>query len=110
MVRVYFLYRPGGPARVGVAVGRKIADAVRRSRGRRMLRESLRRLLPWLKDGFWIVASLRERALKESSAVVYADIARSMEKAGLLVPDWNGANWTVDAFVEDAEESSPGVR
>ncbi|MDR3354786.1 MAG: ribonuclease P protein component [Synergistaceae bacterium] len=97
LVRVYFVFKPGETTRVGVAVGKKIACSVQRSRGRRILRESLRRLLPWLKDGFWIVTSLREKALSEGARRVYEDISRSMKRAGLLRPEWRGADWDVDS-------------
>jgi ribonuclease P protein component len=97
LVRVYFVFRPGEASRVGVAVGKKMACAAERSRGRRILRESLRRLLPWLKDGCWVVASLREKALSAGARMVYQDISRSMERAGLFCPEWSGAAWDADS-------------
>jgi ribonuclease P protein component len=96
LVRLYFLDRPGERSKVGVTVGKRIANAVGRSRGRRMLRESIRRLLPWLKEGTWVVFSLREKALLKSAVPVYLDAARVMRRAGLLQSDWSGANWRVD--------------
>jgi ribonuclease P protein component len=95
LVRICYLYRDTG-TRVGVAVGKKIANAVMRARGRRMLRESLRRILPWTRDGLWIVASLRERALRTDAAAVYRDMAGVFERNELLDPDWGGANWLAD--------------
>jgi ribonuclease P protein component len=97
LVRVYFVQKSEEPTKVGVAVGKKIACAAERSRGRRILRESLRRLLPWLKDGCWVVVSLREKALSEGARRVYEDAARSMERAGLFRPEWRGTAWDVDS-------------
>jgi ribonuclease P protein component len=96
LVRLYYLRVRGERTKVGVAVGKKIARASLRSRGRRMLRESIRRLLPWLTDELWIVLSLREKALGENAVSIYADIARSLGRAGLIRPDWGGPNWRVD--------------
>jgi ribonuclease P protein component len=95
LVRICYLYRDT-ETRIGVTVGKKIANAVGRSRGRRMLRESLRRLSPWVKDGVWIVASLRERGLDVTSVALYHEIAGLMERSGLLKKNWDGADWRVD--------------
>ena len=52
LVRLFFVERPSDPTMVGVTVGKKMAMAAKRTRGRRMLRESFRRLLPWLETVF----------------------------------------------------------
>ncbi|MDR2780587.1 MAG: ribonuclease P protein component [Synergistaceae bacterium] len=95
LVRIRFLYGEC-ETKVGVAVGKKIAPAVGRVRGRRILRESLRRLLPWIKEGVWLVATLREHALGFDAVSVYYDAAALLKRAGLLKKDWNGADWRVD--------------
>ncbi|MGD9666736.1 MAG: ribonuclease P protein component [Synergistaceae bacterium] len=96
LVRLLFVERPGDPLLIGVTVGRKTANASRRTRGRRMMREAFRRLLPWIKDGVWIIASLREKALERSSRDVYMDIARSLKRRGLMKQDWPGFDWDAD--------------
>ena len=96
LVRLLFVERPGDPPLIGVTVGRKTANASRRTRGRRMMREAFRRLLPWIKDGVWIIASLREKALERSSRDVYVEIARSLKRRGLMRPDWPGPDWDLD--------------
>jgi len=96
LVRLLFVERPGDPPLIGVTVGRKTANASRRTRGRRMMREAFRRLLPWIKDGVWIIASLREKALERSSRDVYMDIACSLKRRGLMKHDWPGFDWDAD--------------
>jgi len=95
LVRIYYLYKDGD-TKVGVAAGKRIGSAARRVRGRRMIREALRRIMPWIKEGVWVVASLRERALDNDAVSIYYETARLLEGAGLLSGDWNGADWRVD--------------
>lgn len=64
-----------------------------------MMREASRRLLPWIRDGVWIIASLREKALERSSKDVYMEIARSLKRRGLMRQDWPGPDWDVDKEV-----------
>ncbi|MDO4988740.1 MAG: ribonuclease P protein component [Synergistes sp.] len=96
LVRLLFVTGTNESSLVGVTVGKKIANAVRRTRGRRVMREALRRLLPWVKDGVWLVAVMRESALRASARDVYCDLAASMKKRGLLVSEWPGVDWYVD--------------
>jgi ribonuclease P protein component len=96
LVRLLFVERAAEPTKIGVTVGRKIANAAKRSRGRRIMRESFRRLLPWIKDEVWIVASLRENGLEKSSKDVYRDIASSLKRRGLMRQDWPGPDWDAD--------------
>ena len=96
LVRLFFVERPGEATQVGVTVGRKVGKAVFRVRGRRWMRESFRRLLPWVRPGFWVVASLRERGLAVGARPVYREMARLFRQAGLLREDWPGEDWDVD--------------
>ena len=80
-----------------MTVGKKIAGAARRPRGRRVMREAVRRLLPWVREGTWIVASLRENALGAKADEIYADMALSLKRRGLLVQEWPGADWNIDS-------------
>lgn len=96
LVRIFFVDAVDSRTRIGVTVGRKIAKASKRVRGRRMLREAFRRLLPYVRDGVWIVGSLRENALELSARDLYLDMARSLKRRGLLRPDWPSADWETD--------------
>ena len=97
LVRIYYLYRPGETSRVGFAVGKRIAKSVERSRGRRVMREALRRILPWLKDGVWVVVSMRATGLNAGADKVYFDLAKLFERAKLLSSSWSGSDWKVDS-------------
>ena len=107
LVRLFFVERPDEPTRVGVTVGRKVGKAVFRVRGRRWMRESFRRLLPWVRPGVWLVASLRERGLSTGGRQVYREMARLLRQAGLLLPQWPGENWDVDR--EEAQSARPAA-
>lgn len=89
LVRIVFLHKEGEATRFGVAVSKKIANSPERSRGKRVLRESIRRLAPHVANGAWIVASLRERGLDASARDIWRDMADVLMKARLLssVPD-----------------------
>lgn len=84
LVRLFFVRAEGERTQVGVAVGRKVANAVGRSRGKRVLRESLRRLLPHVKDGYRMVVSLRETGLGVNAKVIHRDLSRLFARCDLL--------------------------
>lgn len=96
LVRLFFVDSPDETLKVGVTVGKRVAKAARRVRGRRCAREALRRLLPWTKKGVWLAVSLRERALSVTARDIYWEMALLMEKNGLLTDQWPGENWEVD--------------
>ena len=97
LVRLLFFESPTiDSTRFGVTVSKKIANAVKRVRGRRILREAIRRLKPWVKDGFWIVVSLRGAGLDVSAREIYFDLAKLMKRQDLLVSEWQNLDWDVD--------------
>lgn len=93
LVRMYFLHRPGEKTRFGVTAGKKIANAAGRARGRRLLRESVRRIAPWVRDEFWVVFSMRKDGLDRSAVEVYGDIADVAARARLFSNEWSGPDW-----------------
>ncbi len=76
-----------------MAVGRKQGKSHVRNRGRRVLREGARRLLPWVREGVWIILSLRSAGLTANARDVYMDLAAVLSREGLLTLDWPGPNW-----------------
>jgi len=96
LVRLLFMASPDGTTRYGVAVGKQQGCSPLRSRGKRLLRESLRRLRPWVKEGFWIVCTIKTPAIGKNARDVYLDMTRVFQRAGLLGPEWPGPDWDID--------------
>ena len=83
------------PSRIGFAVGKKQCNSCGRNRGKRILREALRRLIPFMARGFNIVATLKDAAanINVSAVDVYLDSAKILVKRGLLAKEWQQAKW-----------------
>lgn len=96
LVRLLFLKAPDGKTRFAVAVGKKQGSSPVRSRGKRVLRESLRRLRPWVREGFWVICMLRNEALRKNARDIYEDAAKLAGRAGLMTSAWPGVDWGVD--------------
>jgi ribonuclease P protein component len=82
-----------GPTRFGFAVGKRQGKAHVRSRGKRVLREAARRLLPWIRPRMRIVASLRDEGMKATADKIYFDMAKVLSKHGFFRLEWPGASW-----------------
>ena len=82
-------------SRVGFAVGKKQCNSCGRNRGKRILREAMRRLMPFVAPGLNIVATLKNAAIDiNASAVdVYLDSAKILTKRGLLNKEWQHVKW-----------------
>ncbi len=94
LVRLLFVEAPDGLTRVGAAVGKRQGKAHVRSRGRRIIREGVRRLLPWMADSrIWFVVLLRRRGLTARADAIYFDLERLLRERGFLAPDFPGAVW-----------------
>ena len=94
LVRLLYVQAPDGKTRWGLAVGKRLAKANGRVHGRRLLREAIRRLHPWVRQGLWIVAFLSETGLTAPAPLVYQDLRRLLLSRGLLTdvpaePLWN---------------------
>jgi ribonuclease P protein component len=110
LVRLFFVDAPDGMTRVGVAVGKRQGDAVCRNRGKRVLREAFRHLLPLMKEGFWMVAMLRQSALRESTAHVYNDMGRILFAEGLLRVSQMPMEWRMLQSPQGVWENCSGER
>ena len=88
-----FVEAPDGLTRIGAAVGKRQGKAHVRSRGRRVIRESVRRLLPWMQQGLWIVVLLRSRDLTSGADEIYRDLVRVFQEKGFFSPDFPGPRW-----------------
>lgn len=96
LVRLLFVKAPDEKTLFAVAVGKQQGSSPIRSRGKRVLRESLRRLRPWVREGFWIICMLRKEALRRNARDIYEDVAKVAARAGLMAPDWPGVEWNTD--------------
>jgi ribonuclease P protein component len=69
--------------RVGVVASRKVGNAVKRNRARRLLRETARSLAPrWHNESLWIVFVARASINGQNASNVHEDIERTMNAGG----------------------------
>jgi ribonuclease P protein component len=82
---IVFMRAPADPGglRVGVVASRKVGNAVKRNRARRLLRETARSLAPrWQNESLWIVFVARQSINGHNARDVREDIEQSMSAGG----------------------------
>jgi ribonuclease P protein component len=72
------------PTRAGFITTRKLGNAVTRNRLRRVLRDIVRRNLPRVEPGYWLVTIARNRAPQASSAALEKEWLFLAGKLGIL--------------------------
>ena len=81
----YCMRRSGPGPRVGITASKKIGNAVKRNRARRLLRESTRMLYPQMKPGFDLVLVSRGKTPFVDCKIVMTELASALEELGVLV-------------------------
>ena len=84
-VVVYCMRKNGPGPRVGITASKKIGNAVKRNRARRLLRESTRELYPQMKSGYDLVLVSRGKTPFVNCKTVMTELARALEELGVLV-------------------------
>ncbi|MCI1989880.1 MAG: ribonuclease P protein component [Oscillospiraceae bacterium] len=81
----YVVRNRRGTLRVGITTSRKIGNAVRRNRSRRVIRESFRSLAGRVKPGYDLVFVARAKTPFVKCCDVRRAMERHLQKAGLLL-------------------------
>lgn len=85
-VVIYHLKRDADGVNPGFVASRKIGKACQRNRAKRLMREIFRKLEHRIVEpNLWIVFVASFRPKESTFHEIYADVERSLERAGLLI-------------------------
>ena len=80
----YALKAKGKPLRYGITTGKKVGNAVKRSRARRVIRASYFQLFDQLKPGYILIFVARGKTPYVKSQVVYKAMRQHLKTLGIL--------------------------
>lgn len=80
----YVLKTKGDTLRYGITTGKKVGNAVRRSRARRVIRASYYRLFEQIKPGYIMIFVARGKTPHVKSQIVYKAMREHLKTLGVL--------------------------
>ena len=83
-VVMYVIKNRYGYTRIGITASKKVGNAVKRNRARRVIRESLRQLNLDMTQSVDIILVARSKTPYVKQQVVYSQLKELCEKAGIL--------------------------
>ncbi len=93
---LYYLPNEFDYNRLGIKTGKKLADAVKRNRIRRLVRESYRLLEPEIKIGYDLIFVAKENCLSADSLCETMEAMRSLFKMARLFHFANNSDPALD--------------
>lgn len=81
---IYFSKNRSGELRLGITTSKKIGNAVKRSRSRRIIREAFRNISPNIKKGYDIIIVARGKTPYLKSTDIEKQLVKQLLRANLL--------------------------
>ena len=82
-----------GPARVGVAAGKRVGGAAQRNRAKRLLREGVRPLYPFIDAGWDVLLLARKPILDTRSTQVTPRLEHVLRRLGVVQSSGSEGPW-----------------
>lgn len=87
---LFYRQNAAGGYRVGISVGKKLGNAVRRNRLRRQIRDSVRRVIGDRTAGFDLVFVARQELAGREFEAVLTAVTKVLQRSAVLAPPRGG--------------------